>query len=101
MELNFDLTGRREGSACRGAHGLGSFHRQGGRHPHRLRGDGAATAEDLEARLEAARGRLEGFIRRVAEDAAHYTLGLVKSHFPDADLEPVGDGVAPDTSDLS
>ena len=51
--------------------------------------------------LEAARGWLEGFIRRVAEDAAQYTLGLVKSHFPEANLEPVGDGMAPDTSDLA
>jgi len=25
----------------------------------------------------------------------------VKSHFPVVDLEPVGDGVAPDTSDLA
>ena len=29
--------------------------------------DGAASAEDQEARLEAARGWLEGFVRRVAE----------------------------------
>ena len=63
--------------------------------------DGVAAAKDLAARLEAVRGRLEGYVRRVAEDVAQYTLGLVKSHFPDADLEPVGDGVAPDTSDLS
>ena len=63
--------------------------------------DGAAAAEDLEAPLEAARGLLEGFVRRVAEDAAQYTLGFVKSHFSEADLEPVGDGVAPDTSDLA
>ena len=55
--------------------------------------EGVAAAEDLEARLEVARGRLEGFARRVAEDTAQYTLGLVKSHFPEADLEPVGDGV--------
>ena len=48
-----------------------------------------------------ARGRLEGFARKVAEDTAQYTLGLVKSHFPEADLEPVGDGMAPDTSDLA
>ena len=51
--------------------------------------------------MEAARGRLEGFVRMVAEDAAQYTLGLVKSHFPEADLEPVGDGMAPETSDLA
>ena len=63
--------------------------------------DGAASVEDLEARLEAARGWLDGFVRRVAEYAAQYTLGLVKSHFPKADLEPVGDGVAPDISNLA
>ena len=40
--------------------------------------DGAASAEDLGARLEAAQGRLEGFIRRVAEDVIQITLGLVK-----------------------
>ena len=44
---------------------------------------------------------MEGFARRVAEDAAQYTLGLVKPHFPEAELEPVGDGVALDTSDLA
>ena len=63
--------------------------------------EGTAAAEDLEARLEAVRGRLEGFARKVAEDASQYTLGLVKSHYPKADLEPVGDGMAPDTSDLA
>ena len=63
--------------------------------------EGAAAVEDLEARLEGSRGRLEGFTRRVAEDTAQYTLGLVKSHFPEANLEPVGDGMAPDTSDLA
>ena len=63
--------------------------------------DGAAAAEDLEVRLEAARGRLEGFIQKVVEDAAQYTLGLMKSHFPKADLEPVCDGMAPDTSNLA
>ena len=63
--------------------------------------DGAVVAEDLGARLEAARGWLEGFARRVAEDAAQYTLGLMKSHFLEADLELVGDRVAPDTSDLT
>ena len=62
---------------------------------------GTAAAEELEARLEAARGRLEVFARRVAEDASQYTLGLVKSHFLEADLELVGDRMAPDTSDLA
>ena len=57
--------------------------------------EGAAAAEEL-----AARGRLEVFAWKAAEDASQYTLGLVKSHYPEADLEPVGDGMAPDTSDL-
>ena len=48
-----------------------------------------------------ARGRLGVFVIGVAEDAAQYTLGLVKSHFPEAHLEPVGDGMAPETSDLA
>ena len=63
--------------------------------------DGAAAAEDLEARLEAVGGQLEGFARRVAEDSAQYTLELIKFHFSEADLELVGDGMAPDTSDLA
>ena len=60
-----------------------------------------AAAGELEARLEAAHGRLGVFARGVAKDAAQYTLGLVKSHFPEAELEPVGDGMAPETSDLA
>ena len=63
--------------------------------------EGAAAAEDLKERLEAAHGQLEGFTRKVAEDVAQYTLGLIKSHFLEADLELVGDRVAPDTSDLT
>jgi hypothetical protein len=63
--------------------------------------EGAAVVEDREVRLEAACGRLEGFARKVAEDAAQYTLGLVKSHYSEVDLELVGDGMAPDTSDLA
>ena len=63
--------------------------------------EGAAAAEDLEARLEATRGWLEVFARKVAEDTAQYTLGLMKSYYPEVELEPVGDGMAPDTSDLA
>jgi len=63
--------------------------------------EGMAVAEELEARLEAARGRLGVIARGVAEDAAQYTLGLVKSHFLEADLELVGDGMAPETSNLT
>ena len=61
--------------------------------------DGSSVAKDLGAHLEAAWGRLEGFVKRVAKDAVQYTLGLVKSHLPEANLEPMGDGVGPDTSD--
>ena len=43
---------------------------------------------------------LEGFVKSVAKDTAQYTLGLVKSHFSEADLEPVGDGMAPETSEI-
>ena len=62
--------------------------------------EGTAAAEELEARLESARGWLEVFARGVTEDTSQYTLGLVKSHYPEADLEPVGDRMAPNTSDL-
>ena len=63
--------------------------------------EGAAAADDLKARLEAAHGRLEVFARKVAEDASQYTLGLVKSYYPKVYLETVGDRMAPDTSDLA
>jgi uncharacterized protein (DUF2336 family) len=39
--------------------------------------EGTAAAEVLEARLEAVRGLLEVFARKVAEGASQYTLGLV------------------------
>ena len=63
--------------------------------------EGTPAAEELDARLEAAQRRLGVFARGVAEDASQYTLGLVKSHFPEADLESMGDGMAPETSDLA
>ena len=63
--------------------------------------EGTTAAEELDAQLEVARGRLGVFVRGVAEDVSQYTLGLVKSHFPEAHLEPVGDGMAPETSDLA
>ena len=60
--------------------------------------EGMAAAEDLSERLEASRGRLEAFVRGTARDAVQHTLGLVKSHLLEADLEPVGDGVPEDCS---
>ena len=63
--------------------------------------EGTAATEELEAWLEVARGLLEVFARKIAEDASQYTLGLVKSHYLEADLELVGDRMAPDTSDLA
>ena len=49
--------------------------------------------------LEASRGRLEAFVKGAARDAVQHTLGLVKSHLPEADLDPVGDGIPDDCSD--
>ena len=62
--------------------------------------EGVAAAESLAERLEASRGRLEAFVRGAARDAVQHTLGLVKSHLPEADLNPVGDGVPEDCSDV-
>ena len=61
--------------------------------------EGVAAAESLSERLEASRGRLEAFIRGATKDAVQHTLGLVKTHLPEADLDPVGDGIPEDCSD--
>ena len=58
-----------------------------------------AAAESLSGRLEASRGHLEAFVKGAAKDAVQHTLGLVKTHLPEADLGPVGDGVPEDCSD--
>ena len=61
--------------------------------------EGVEAAESLSGRLEASHGRLEAFIRGAAKDAVQHTLGLVKTHLPEADPDPVGDGVLDDCSD--
>jgi hypothetical protein len=61
--------------------------------------ESVAAVEGLPERLEASCGRLEGFVKGVARDALQYTMGLVKSHSPEADLDSVGDSVPPDYSD--
>ena len=61
--------------------------------------DGVAAAESLAGRLEASRVRLEACIRGAPKDAVQHTLGLVKTHLLEADLDPVGDGVPEDCSD--
>ena len=61
--------------------------------------EGVAAAESLAERLEASRGQLEACIRGAAKDAVQHTLGLVKTHLPEADLDPMGDGVPEDFSD--
>ena len=61
--------------------------------------EGVAAAKGLAERLEASRGRLEACIRGAAKDAVQHTLGLVKTHLPEADLDPVGDGIPEDCSD--
>ena len=61
--------------------------------------EGMAAVESLSERLEASRGRLEACIRGAAKDAVQHTLGFVKTHLPEADLDPVGDGVPEDCFD--
>ena len=61
--------------------------------------EGMAAAESLAKRLEASCSRLEACIRGAAKDAVQHTLGLVKTHLPEADLDPVGDGIPEDCSD--
>ena len=60
--------------------------------------EGVAAAENLSERLEASSGGLEAFVMVAAGDAVQHTLGLVKSHLPEADLDPVGDDVPEDFS---
>ena len=61
--------------------------------------EGMAAAESLAERLEESCGRLEACIRGAAKDAVQHTLGLVKTHLPEADLDPMGDGIPEDCSD--
>ena len=61
--------------------------------------EGVAAAESLDERLEASHSRLEACIMGAGKDAVQHTLGLVKTHLPEADLNPVGDGVPEDCSD--
>ena len=60
--------------------------------------EGVAAAESLSERLEASRGRLEAFVKGIARVVVQHTPGLVKSHLPEADLDPVGDGIPEDCS---
>ena len=62
--------------------------------------EGVAAAESLFERLEASRSRLEAFDKGAAGDAVQYTMGLVKSHFPEVDLDPVGDSIPPDCTEV-
>jgi len=61
--------------------------------------EGVAATEGILERLEASRGRSEAFVKGAAMDAMRYTMGLVRSYFPEADLDPVGDGVPADCSE--
>ena len=58
--------------------------------------EGVAAAESLSERLEASRGRLEAVVKGAARDAMQHTLGQMKSHLPEADLDPVGDDIPED-----
>jgi hypothetical protein len=46
--------------------------------------------------MEAARACLKVFIKKVAGEVVQFSMALVKSHLPEADLDPVGEGVTPD-----
>ena len=58
--------------------------------------EGVVAAESLSERLEASLGRLEAFVKGAVGDAVQHTLGLVKSHLPEADLDLVGDNIPGD-----
>ena len=60
--------------------------------------EGVAVPESLSERLKASRGGLEAVVKGAARDAMQHTLGLVKSHLPEADVDPVGDGIPGDCS---
>jgi hypothetical protein len=60
--------------------------------------EGVAAAESLSERLEVSHGQLEALVKGAARDAVQHTLGQVKSHLPEADLDLVGDGVPEDCS---
>ena len=60
--------------------------------------EGVAAAESLSEMLEASHGRLEAVVKGAARDAMQHTLGLVKSHLTEADLDLVGDGIPSDCS---
>ena len=55
-----------------------------------------AAAENLSERPETSSGGLEAFVKGATGDAVQHTLGLVKSHLLEADLDLVGDGVPHD-----
>jgi len=38
-------------------------------------------------------------VKGASRDVVQHTLGLVKSHFLEVDLDPVGDGIPPDCSE--
>ena len=61
--------------------------------------EGVAAAESLSKRLEVSPSRLEAFVKGAAKDVVQHTLGLVKTHLLEADLDPVGDGVLEVCSD--
>jgi hypothetical protein len=53
----------------------------------------------MPASMEAARDRLKAFVKKTAGDSVQFAMALMKSHIPEADLGPVGEGVVPDCTD--
>ncbi|RLM68907.1 hypothetical protein C2845_PM17G06750 [Panicum miliaceum] len=61
--------------------------------------EGVALAEEAARRMNGARERPEAFVRKTDKDSMQFAMALVKSHNPEVDLDPVGEGVAEDCTD--
>jgi len=93
------LSAEAEGEAAQGWATLGRLSRPLETLLGAFKPEGVAAAESLSERLEVSRGRLKAFVKGIARDAVQHTLGLVKSHLLEADLDLVGDGVPNDCSE--
>ncbi|RLN09648.1 hypothetical protein C2845_PM11G17900 [Panicum miliaceum] len=61
--------------------------------------EGVALAEEAVQRLDHARERLTAFVSKTAKDSVQFVMALVKSHSPETDLNPMGEGIVEDCTD--
>jgi hypothetical protein len=61
--------------------------------------EGVALAKQVQERMEATRGHLKVFVKKAARDSVQFEMALMKSHDPEVDLDPMGEGVAADCTD--